>query len=146
MAAVVKNHLPSSAELRGFQPEFVDSADEVAQVVRNDLAQDLVDLSLVAVDRIHQLADAVLRNWPEEHLEGVPPIEVRNAVREVQDASSRGEEVLSVALENFIAIVPDALRQDVPRGGEALGVLLRGLYSIARQHQHSPRPVVQASA
>lgn len=87
-------------------------------------------------DRARALAHACLDHWPDDANGGAPPDRLRDAIQSVENAPDDAE--LRRFLQAFIDTAPEATGPDHPWADAPLGVLLRGLYSIARQHLRSP--------
>lgn len=84
--------------------------------------------------RSRAMAAALVEEWPHG-AEPSPPEDLREAAEAVRSAS---DDELAFALQRFIVVVSTLGDSLVPWSDDALGALTRGLYSVARQHEHSP--------
>lgn len=85
-------------------------------------------------NRARALAQATLDHWSDDT--GNPAVaNLRDIVVHIQDAS---EDLLGPALGEFVAGATEAIGRDHPWSDAPLGVLLRGLYSVARQYLRLP--------
>jgi hypothetical protein len=80
------------------------------------------------------LADALLNYWPSG--DDAPPAAIGDAVTAVKDASDDAS--LAAALRAFVDIAPPSLEPGLIWADTPVGVLLRGLFSRARQYLRSP--------
>lgn len=85
-------------------------------------------------NRCRAMAAALVAEWPAEG-EAAPPEELREAAEAVRFASV---DQLSPALRRFVEVCSQVTEGLAPWSDGALGALTRGLYSAARQHEHSP--------
>ena len=84
-------------------------------------------------DKAKDVAKAILNYWPSS--DEAPPAVTGDAVSAVKDASDDAS--LATALRAFVDIASRALEPDIIWADTPVGVLLRGLFSMAKQYLRS---------
>lgn len=85
-------------------------------------------------NRARALARATLDHWSDDS-EELPSTTLRDIVVRIQSVPEDG---LGATLEEFVIGAPEAIGTGHPWSDAPLGVLIRGLYSVARQYLRLP--------